>query len=175
MADTFTGADVLLALIFLLSSLMGLVRGFIREAVSLGFWIVGLWAAWAFGPRIEPYLGGYLAAPAVRPWVGRLVVLVAVMFVSVGVGMLVGYIMRGAGLGLIDRAIGLMFGMTRGFVLIGLVVICAELLQMNHEAWWNHSKLIPYGEAMGDWLRAMVGERGEPWAKLERITGVKIR
>ena len=24
-------------------------------------------------------------------------------------------------------------------------------------------------------LRAMVGERGEPWAKLERLTGVKVR
>jgi len=174
MADSFTGADVLILLIFLVSSVAGALRGFVREAVALGFWIVGLWAAWAFGPRIEPYLGGYLAAPSVRPWIGRLVVLVAVLFVSFGVGTLVSYLMRGSGLGLIDRVIGLMFGMTRGLVLIGLIVICAELLQLNHEPWWNRSKLIPYGEAMGDWLRAMVGERGEPWAKLERLTGVKI-
>ena len=33
----------------------------------------------------------------------------------------------------------------------------------------------PYGETVGDWLRAMVGERGEPWSKLERLTGSQGR
>jgi len=46
---------------------------------------------------------------------------------------------------------------------------------MTDEDWWGRSKLIPYGETVGDWLRAMVGEKGEPWAKLERLTGVKVR
>jgi len=63
----------------------------------------------------------------------------------------------------------------RGLVLMGLVVIGGELLHMNQEDWWARSKLIPYGETVGDWLRAMVGEKGEPWAKLERLTGVKVR
>ena len=63
--------------------------------------------------------------------------------------------------------------MVRGVVLVGLLVIGGELLHLNQEEWWSRSKLIPYGETVGDWLRAMVGERGEPWAKLERLTGVK--
>ena len=46
---------------------------------------------------------------------------------------------------------------------------------MNQEEWWNRSKLVPYGETVGDWLRAMVGEKGEPWARLERVTGVKVK
>jgi hypothetical protein len=60
-------------------------------------------------------------------------------------------------------------------VLVGLIVIGGELLHLNHEEWWHRSKLIPYGETIGDWLRAMVGERGEPWAKLERLTGVSVK
>ena len=79
------------------------------------------------------------------------------------------------GLGPLDRVIGLLFGVVRGVVLVGLMVICAELLHLNHEEWWNRSKLVPYGETAGDWLRAMVGERGDPWAKLERLTGVKVK
>jgi hypothetical protein len=55
------------------------------------------------------------------------------------------------------------------------MIIGAELLHLNHEEWWGRSKLVPYGETAGDWLRAMVGERGEPWVKLERLTGVKVR
>jgi len=60
-------------------------------------------------------------------------------------------------------------------VLVGLIVIGGELLHLNGEEWWSRSKLIPYGETVGDWLRAMVGERGDPWAKLERLTGVHVR
>jgi len=60
-------------------------------------------------------------------------------------------------------------------VLVGLLVIGGELLHMNSEEWWGQSKLIPYGETTGDWLRAMVGEKGEPWAKLERLTQIKVR
>jgi hypothetical protein len=60
-------------------------------------------------------------------------------------------------------------------VLVGMLVVGAELLNLNHEEWWHRSVLVPYGETMGDWLRAMVGEHGEPWKGLERLTGVKVR
>jgi uncharacterized membrane protein required for colicin V production len=113
-----TAADVLIVLVMLGSTIIGLLRGFVREAVSLVFWVVAIWAAWKFGPIVEPHLGG---------------------------------------------------------LLVGLMIIGGELLHLNHEEWWNRAKLVPYGETVGDWLRAMVGEKGEPWAKLERLTGVKVR
>jgi membrane protein required for colicin V production len=170
-----TGADVAILLVLLGSMVVGLLRGFVREAASLAFWIVAIWAAWRFGPIIEPHLGGLLADPNISPWVGRLVVLVMVLVVGWIVGMLLGYFTGRLGLGPLDRVIGVLFGVVRGVVLVGLMVIGAELLHLNHEEWWNRSKLVPYGETAGDWLRAMVGERGEPWAKLERLTGVKLK
>ena len=170
-----TGADVLILLILLGSTLIGALRGFIRAAVSVAFWILAIWAAWQFGPIIEPRLGGLLADPRIAPWVGRLVILVLVLLVGWVVGMVLSYFTRSMGLGPLDRVIGLFFGILRGMVLVGLVVIGGELLHMTDEDWWGRSKLIPYGETIGDWLRAMVGEQGEPWAKLERLTGVKVR
>jgi membrane protein required for colicin V production len=170
-----TGADVLIVLVLLGSTIIGLLRGFVREAVSLVFWVVAIWAAWKFGPLIEPHLGGLLADPIVAPWVGRLVVLVLVLLIGWLVGVLLSYFMRSLGLGLMDRGIGLLFGILRGMVLVGLLIIGGELLHLDQEGWWHRSKLVPYGETLGDWLRAMVGEKGDPWAKLERLTGVKVR
>ena len=170
-----TAADVLIALIVLGSTLLGLLRGFVREAVSLAFWILAIWAAWKFGPIVEPHLGGLLADSEVAPWIGRLVVLVLVLLIGWATGMMLTHFARSAGLGPLDRAIGLLFGIVRGMVLMGLMIIGGELLHLNQEDWWGRSKLVPYGEAVGDWLRAMVGERGEPWAKLERITGIKVK
>ncbi len=170
-----TAADVLIALIVLGSTLLGLLRGFVREAVSLAFWILAIWAAWKFGPIVEPHLGGLLADSKVAPWIGRLVVLVLVLLIGWATGMMLTHFARSAGLGPLDRAIGLLFGIVRGMVLMGLMIIGGELLHLNQEDWWGRSKLVPYGEAVGDWLRAMVGERGEPWAKLERITGITVK
>jgi membrane protein required for colicin V production len=170
-----TGADVFLVLILLGSTIIGILRGLVREAVSLLFWVVAIWAAWKLGPGVEPHLGGLLADPNVAPWVGRLTILIVVLLAGWVIGMLLSYFTRSLGLGLVDRILGLLFGMLRGLVLLGLIIIGGELLHLNHEEWWGRSKLVPYGETVGDWLRAMVGEKGEPWAKLERLTGVKIR
>jgi len=64
-----TGADILICVVLLGSTLIGLLRGFVREAVSLVFWIVAIWAAWKFGPLVEPHLGGLLSDPNIAPWV----------------------------------------------------------------------------------------------------------
>jgi membrane protein required for colicin V production len=170
-----TGADVFIVAVVLASTVFGVIRGFVREAVSLVCWVGGIWAAWVFGPMIEPHLGGLLAAPAVRPWIGRAVVLVGVLLLGALIGLILGRFTRGLGLGMLDRGIGILFGFARGMVLVGVIVICGELLHLDHEHWWGRSKLIPYGEGVGDWLRAMVGEHGEPWSRLERLTGVKVR
>ena len=170
-----TGADVLIVLVLLGSTLIGALRGFIREMVSVVFWIAAIWAAWRFGPFIEPNLGGLLADPSIAPWVGRLVVLVLTLLVGWAIGLLLSYLTRSLGLGPLDRIIGLLFGIMRGIVLVGLLVIGGELLRLNHEDFWTRSALMPFGETVGDWLRAMVSEHGEPWASLERLTGVKIK
>ena len=166
---------MLILVVLVGSTLIGLLRGFVREAVSLVFWVTAIWAAWKFGPLVVPHLGGLLADPSVAPWVGRLVVLILVLLIGWVIGMLLTLFTGSIGLGVLDRLIGLLFGVVRGMVLVGLLVIGAELLHLNREEWWNRSKLVPYGETAGDWLRAMVGERGEPWARLERLTGVKVR
>jgi membrane protein required for colicin V production len=170
-----TGVDVFILLVLLASILIGLMRGFIRECVALVFWIIGIWAAWTLGPLVEPHLGGLLAGPQVRPWIARLLVLIAVLLAGALVGLLLGFLMRSAGMGPIDRVLGVLFGLLRGMVLVGVLVIGGELLHLNHEAWWGQSKLIPYGETIGDWLRRMVGEKGEPWARLERLSGFKVK
>ncbi len=170
-----TGADVLILVILFGSTLIGALRGFIREAVSVVFWIGAIWASWKFGYMVEPHLGGLLAYPKVAPWVSRLVVLTVVLLFGWLVGMLLSYLTRSLGLGPLDRVIGLLFGIVRGIVLVGLLVIGGELLQLNDQDFWVRSKLIPFGETVGDWLRAMVGEKGDPWAKLERVSGVKVK
>ena len=61
-------ADIAIILIVVLSALVGLVRGFLREAVAILTWIIAVLVAWRLGPNLEPHLGGLLAGSEVRPW-----------------------------------------------------------------------------------------------------------
>src|SRR5437870_359810 len=99
-----TGADVFILVVLLGSTAIGLLRGFVREAASLVFWIIAIWAAWRLGGVVEPHLGGLLADPNIAPWVGRLVILVLVLLIGWVVGLLLGYFTRSLGLGPLARA-----------------------------------------------------------------------
>jgi membrane protein required for colicin V production len=156
-----TGADVFILLVLLGSTLIGVLRGFIREAVSLVFWILAIWLSWQFGPVIVPHLGGLLANPSIAPWVGRLVILVLVLLVGWLAGMMLSYFTRAMGLGPLDRVIGLLFGIMRGVLLVGLLVIGGELLKLNQEDFWMQSKLIPFGETVHSVKPWVIG--CEPW------------
>jgi membrane protein required for colicin V production len=150
--------DVFIVLAILASCLIGAMRGFVREAVSLVAWVLGFWLGWKLGPSIEPHLGGVLAHEAVRPWVARFIVLLAVVLLGVVVGMILNHFVRATMLSLVDRVIGFMFGLVRGAILLGLVVIACQLLELDQSRWWHEAKLIPYGETIGGWLRGMVNE-----------------
>ena len=170
-----TPVDILISFIFGLSVIIGALRGLVRELVALVFWIAALWGAWVFGPLVEPYLGGLLAGPHVRVWVARLVVFIGVLCVGALVGVVLGLLTRSSGLGWVDRLMGILFGAARAVVVLGVLAIGGELLHLNEESWWHHARLVPYCVVAGDWERALVGEKGEPWARLERITGVKVK
>lgn len=152
------GADWIIIAVVVISCLIGLWRGFMREAISLATWIIGLWLAWTFSPSIEPMLGGLLSGPQVRVWVARLIILVLVVLAGNLVGFVVTRAVRYSPFGVADRMLGVLFGLLRGALLIGVGVILGELLELDGEPWWSKSTLLPYTEFLGDWVRALVNE-----------------
>jgi membrane protein required for colicin V production len=140
-----------------LSAIVGAVRGFLREAIALGVWLVALFAAWHFSDMIEPHLGGLLAAHYVRPWAARVIIVALILLVGAGLGAVVSHYVRLSIFSGMDRFLGFIFGAARGVVLIGVFVILGQLLKLDGEIWWRHSMLLPYGDSVANGLRALVG------------------
>lgn len=148
-----SGADHLFGIILLASGLVGFIRGFIREAIALLSWLVGLWLAWHFADLVTPLLGGALAQPGVREWVGRAVVLFLVLLAGSGVAALVAHFAhRASGLAITDRALGTLFGLMRGVVVVGLLVIGGRAVHLDLEPWWDRTKSMPAASAIANWL-----------------------
>ena len=150
--------DYLIIAAFLVSAVVGAIRGFLREAVALGAWIVALFVAWHFADLVEPHLGGLLGDSEVRPWAARLIIVVLVLLLGAAIGALLAHFVRLSIFSGMDRLLGFAFGLLRGFLLLGVFVILGQLLRLSGESWWRHSMLIPYGESVANGLRSLVGE-----------------
>ncbi len=157
-----TLTDYLIIAAILISAVAGALRGFLREAVALGAWIVALFVAWHFSDLIEPHLGGLMADSEVRPWAARVIIVVLVLVLGAGIGALLGHFVRLSIFSGIDRLLGFAFGLLRGFLVLGVFVILGQLLRLQEEGWWQHSLMIPYGESIANGLRSLVGEAHVP-------------
>jgi membrane protein required for colicin V production len=148
-----TGVDHVFAIILLASGILGLIRGFVREAVALLTWLVALWVAWHYSDLVNPWLGGALAAPGVREWAGRAIILLIVLLIGAVVGSIAGYFaQRAAGIAAVDRLVGATFGLVRGLVIVGLIVIAGRAVDLDREPWWEKTRSMPFAAAVANWL-----------------------
>ncbi len=154
------GADYIIVAVLAFSIILGAVRGFVREVVGVLAWVLGIWFAWRFSSFLYPYLGGVLDEPAQKAWAARVIVLFGVLLLGHIVGALLAWLLHtAAGLGLMDRLIGALFGFARGCVLLGFLVMVGHALELDREGWWRHARLMPYTEAVGRWLEVVSGHR----------------
>ncbi|MGH8399524.1 MAG: CvpA family protein, partial [Gammaproteobacteria bacterium] len=73
-----TWIDYLILGIILVSALVSLFRGFLRETVSLLAWIIGFWLALRFARNLGG-LFGFVHNPSLRVVIGFIIIFVAVL------------------------------------------------------------------------------------------------
>ncbi len=148
------GADYLILAVLFVSLVLGFFRGFMREAVSLIAWLGGIWLAWRFAYLVEPHLGGLVADPPASTWAARALILVGVILAGWLVASLLSYFIR-PGLSLVvDRLLGLFFGLVRGAVVLAVLVMLGQLAQLDDVDWWQESRLVPHVVDLASWVQA---------------------
>jgi membrane protein required for colicin V production len=150
--------DYLVIAAILISAAVGSVRGFLREAIALVTWVVALFVAWHFSDLIAPHLGGLLSGSPVATWAARVIIVALLLLLGAGIGVVVAHFVRLSIFSGMDRFLGFVFGAFRGFVLLGVFVILAQVLRLDGERWWRQSVLMPYGESVANGLRAVIGD-----------------
>jgi membrane protein required for colicin V production len=151
--------DYILLSVLLVSAVIGAVRGLIREALSLVIWVFAIWCAARFGVQAAQLFSNTLDDPLWRLWAGRAALFVGILFAGSVVAWLVGYLVRKSVITGTDRALGVLFGVARGVVLAGILVLALELGGFAAEPWWQESKLLPYAAKVGAELRDVAQEQ----------------
>lgn len=155
--------DYIILAILVLSAIMGLVRGLLRESIAVITWFLAIVLSWSFASSLEPHLGGVLVGSPLRIWAARVIIFVGVLLLGGAVSTVLGHYVRVSMFAGMDKFLGFVFGIIRGVVIVGAFTIAIQALRMDEDARWKNSKLLPYAGAVADALRGIVGE------KLERI------
>jgi membrane protein required for colicin V production len=150
--------DIIILSIITISMLISLIRGFVREALSLAVWILAFWLSWSFFRRAAVTLEPLIDTQSVRLGVA----FAAIMLVVLAIGGLINYLamrlIQRTGLSGSDRFIGMFFGSARGILLVAILVLMAGLTPFPEDDWWQESRLIPYFDDIVVWLRDQLPE-----------------
>ncbi len=154
-------ADIVIAVAIVISVVVGILRGFVKEAFSVASLLIAAWAAMNFGASAGRLGENWISSDGLQLWFGRILIFVAVLAVGGLLGWAVSRLVRLSILNGTDRALGGMFGLARGALLIGVFIIGAQIASFDRDSWWQESRLIPYATIVADWIRVMAPKGAE--------------
>ncbi len=136
-------ADFIIIGLILLSVIISLSRGFIREAMSLTTWLIAAYFAFTLSSNLGEKLSGVIHSSSIRMIVSFLAIFLAIVIVGAILSFFIGKLISISGLGIIDKLLGVLFGAARGVLLVALVLLMIQGSALVDRDWWKSSQIIP--------------------------------
>jgi len=133
--------DGLLCAVLLLSMLVGAWRGLVYELMSLAAWVAAFVLAQWLAQDVAlwlPFLQG--VAAQVQYAAAFVLVFVAALVLASLLSWLLRKLVESVGLRPVDRALGAVFGLARGVLLLLVVTVVVQLLGLTHKPWWHEAQ-----------------------------------
>src|SRR5436853_6276974 len=155
--------DIILLSIMLVSAILAMIRGFMREVLSIAAWVVAAVATLYAYSKLLPYAKAYfnndiIAAAAV---IGGtfLVTLVVVSVITVRFS----DTSLDSRVGALDRTLGFLFGLARGLVIVVVAFLFFAWLvpDRSQPEWVKNAKSRVVLQGTGQWLMSMLPEDPE--------------
>ena len=123
--------DIIVVAVVALSAIIALLRGFVREVLTIGSWLgAGLVTLYAFPvlqPKFEQWISSKLAADIAG---GIGLFLISLVIFSI-ISHFIAQFVRGSALTAVDRSLGLLFGLVRGAILVSLAYMLVFAMDPN--------------------------------------------
>jgi membrane protein required for colicin V production len=139
--------------IIAISALISVTRGFVREVLSLMAWIAAFWVALSFSQEAAVYLEPHIEADTARHVVAFVGLFLVTLIVVALINYLVVQLIEKTGVSGTDMVLGMVFGIARGIVIVGLMVLLAGVTALPQEPWWQESLLIDHFVSLALWIR----------------------
>jgi membrane protein required for colicin V production len=140
----FTLIDILAFAILVISGLMGIWRGLVREVLALIGWVAASWIAYHYATWVAyEWLTGVPGGEMTRLALGFVILFIVVMIVCALVGKFLAKLMQQAGLSPMDRFLGFAFGLLRGLLVVVVLSSLATLTSISQTTEWRKAWSLP--------------------------------
>ncbi len=154
--------DWLIIAVVVISTLLSLKRGFVKEILSLVTWVVAFVVAVKFSDQMQALLVEQVQSDQIRYIVAFVSLFIASLVVGALVSFLLGSLIQVTGLSSTDRVLGMVFGFARGsMVVVAFVSLLSLSPAIEKTDMWKSSQLIPQLVLLKDWTREMLGKGSE--------------
>ncbi|MGP1958542.1 MAG: colicin V production protein [Arsenophonus sp. NC-CH8-MAG3] len=136
--------DYAIIAIIIFSTLVSLIRGFIREALSLITWGCAFFVASQFYPYLATYYLTRFDDMLIRNSIAIIILFITTLLVGTIVNYLISSLVEGVGLSSIDRVLGVFFGVLRGTLIVSAILFFLDTFtSLPKSEDWKRSELIP--------------------------------
>jgi membrane protein required for colicin V production len=148
--------DLLILAIIALSALISVIRGFVKESISLVTWIAAAVLAFRYFSPMSELLEPYLAAPTIRSVTAFAILFVSTLIVGAIVNFIMSQLVSKTGLSGTDKALGVIFGGARGVLIVTMAVLLASLTPMPEAQWWQDSAMVGFFQQLAEWVKGII-------------------
>jgi membrane protein required for colicin V production len=135
--------DVILIIIMLVSGFLAMVRGFTREVLSIFSWAVAAVAALYLTPKYYQTVESYFPSPVLAQIGFAAGVFIITLIIVSLITFRISDRVLDSRVGALDRTMGFIFGLARGFLLVAIVFILFSALARDQPTWITEAKSYP--------------------------------
>ena len=156
-----SGFDLIIAGIFLVSVLVGIMRGFIKEALSVTSWIVAIWLGSTFCHEAGDFIAQYFNIPNItfRVWAGFTLIFVSTLFLFAFISYVITKLLVRGPIKSTDRVLGIASGAARAGLIVAALLMVVRGFGMEESDWWQNSKYLPIFLPIADYIEPMIFEQ----------------
>ena len=163
--------DGVVVVVVLISALLAMVRGFVREVLSVVSWVLAAVAAFYFYKPLLPYVEPYIANKNIAIIVTAAAIFFIALIIVSYIAMRISDFVVDSRVGLLDRTLGFVFGAARGVLLVVIAfAFLSWILSDRQPDWVANAQTAPILKRLGDRLVAALPEDIEKTIQ-ERLHG----
>ena len=135
-----TGFDYIVLAVLGVSALLGMMRGLVKEVLSLLAFAVAILAAVWWGGAVANALSTYISNAVLRAGAGYGAVFITVLLLVGLLNVTLAGLLQRTGLTPADHGLGAVFGLARGALIVCVLVALAGYTELPQEPWWQEAR-----------------------------------